>query len=135
MKTLVLSEWSLSISRPAALPHLLAVLVQFVDPIHDENVKTVLSPAAYVDTATQAGWKATGKRTFQPTLGLEDGKWESGFAKSVVRTREAAQTKSGRSAEKVRPESLRAHADSLEAAIHSQKRLDRDLDGVECMDV
>ena len=72
VKTLLLAEWSLSISQPAALPHLLAVLLQSIDPLPEGNVRTVLSPAAYVDAATQAGWEVVGSRTFTPAVELED---------------------------------------------------------------
>lgn len=74
IKTLLLAEWSLSISRPAALPHLLAVLLQSIDPLPEGNVRTVLSPTAYDDAAKQAGWESVGSRTFTPAVDLEDGK-------------------------------------------------------------
>jgi hypothetical protein len=135
VKTLLLAEWSLSISRPAALPHLLAVLLQSIDPLPEGNVRTVLSPAAYVDAATQAGWEVVGSRTFTPAVDLEDGKWETGFARSVARNREigkqAVQMVGERSTESVRLESLRAHADALEGSMISEAG----VDGVECMNV
>jgi hypothetical protein len=135
VKTLLLAEWSLSISKHAALPHLLAVLLQSIDPISQGNVRTVLSPAAYVDVATQAGWEVVGSRTFTPNVELEDGKWETGFAKSIARKREigkqAVQMVGERSTESVRLESLRAHADALEASMISEAG----VDGVECMNV
>jgi hypothetical protein len=135
VKTLLLAEWSLSISRPAALPHLLAVLLQSLDPLPQGNVRTVLSPATYIDAATQAGWEVVGSSTFTPAVKLEDGKWETGFARSVARKREigkqAVQLVGDRSTESVRLESLRAHADALEASMISEAG----LDGVECMNV
>ena len=118
----------------AALPHLLAVLLQSIDPLPAGNVRTVLSPAAYIDAATQAGWEVVGTKTFAPIRGLEDGKWESGFARSIAREKNigkhAMQLSGERSAESVHLESLRAHADALESAIP-----EAGLGGVESMDV
>jgi hypothetical protein len=135
VKTLLLAEWSLSISQPAALPHLLAVLLQSIDPLPEGNVRTVLSPAAYVDAAAQAGWELVGSRTFTPAVELEDGKWETGFARSVAMKREIGkqvlQMVGERSTESVRLESVRAHADALEASMISEAG----VDGVECMNV
>lgn len=135
IETLLLAEWSLSISRPAALPHLLAVLLQSIDPLPDGNVRTVLSPTAYGDAATQAGWESVGSRTFTPPVDLEDGKWETRFARSVAREREIGkqieQMEGERSTESVHLESLRAHADALEGSINSETG----VDGIECMNV
>lgn len=132
--TLLLAEWSLSISRPAALPHLLAVLLQSTDPLPEGNVRTVLSPAAYIDAAMQAGWEIVGSRTITPEGGLQDGKWEAGFARLVSQKRGIAeqvmQTGGERSSGSIHLESLRAHADALEASMD-----DSGVDGVECMDV
>ncbi len=133
VKTLLLAEWSLSISQPAALPHLLAVLLQSIDPLPDGNVRTVLSPAAYVDAATQAGWEVVGSSTFTPAVELEDRKWETVAARSVARKRERGkqevQIVGETGIENVRSESLRAHADALEASLV----LEVGVDGVECM--
>lgn len=135
VQTLLLAEWALSISQPAALPHLLAALLQSIDPLPQGNVRTVLSPAAYVDAATRAGWELVGTRTFTPVGELEDGKWEAGFAREVARNGEvgeqAVQMGEERSTESVRLESLRAHADALEGSINSEAG----VDGVECMNV
>jgi hypothetical protein len=118
-KTLLLAEWSLSISSLAALPHLLAVLLQSIDPIPDGNVRTVLSPAAYVDAAMRAGWNLVGSGTFTPAKELEDGKWETGFARSVAKE------------SKVYEEGMKAHAGALEASLTSEAC----SNGVECMQV
>ena len=95
----------------------------------------MLSPTAYVDAATQAGWEVIGSRTFTPAVELEDGKWETGFARSVARKieigKQAAHIVSDRSTDNVRLESLRAHADALEASIISEAG----AEGVECMNV
>ncbi|KAF2098969.1 hypothetical protein NA57DRAFT_56602 [Rhizodiscina lignyota] len=134
VQTLLLAEWSLSISDLAALPHLLAVLLQSIDPISDGNVRTVLSPAAYMTAAMEAGWEVASSETFAPVAGLEDGKWETGFARTVAEKtaigRQAVQTVE-RSVESVQRESLTAHADALEASIVSAGGVDR----VRCMDV
>jgi len=115
----LLAEWSLSISNLAALPHLLAVLLQSIDPIPDGNVRTVLSPASYIDAATQAGWKIVGSRTFTPAKEVEDGKWETGIARSVAQE------------SKVCAEGMNAHAAALQASLTSEAC----SEGVECMQV
>ena len=74
MQTLLIAEWSLSISRSAALPHLLAVLLQSMDPLPEGNIRTVLSPRGYIDAAKRAGWEVVGTRTLTPAAELEDGK-------------------------------------------------------------
>ena len=119
VKTLLLAEWALSISDPAALPHLLAVLLQSVDPSPDGNVRTVLSPATYVVAATQAGWELVGSRTFTPAAELDDGRWETEIARSMAKKSEA------------HGGSMKAHADALEASLLS----DACSGGANCMDV
>lgn len=132
---LLLSEWSLSISRPTALPHLLAVLLQSIDPQPEGNVRTVLSPTSYIDAAAQAGWELVGSRTFTPTEGLEDGIWETRAALSMMENRlsrtEATEGEGERDAASVRLESLRAHAHALQSSLASEGGLDR----VESMNV
>jgi hypothetical protein len=134
VQTLLLAEWSLSISRPAALPHLLAVLLQSMDPLPDGNIRTVLSPLGYIEAAKRAGWSVVGTRTLAPAPELEDGKWEVKFAREVAGKRgigeQILQMDGKRSEESVYLESLRAHADALGASM-----LDSKEDGVECMDV
>lgn len=119
VQTLLIAERSLSISRSAALPHLLAVLLQSMDPLPEGNIRTVLSPRGYIDAAKRAGWEAVGTRTLTPAAELEDGKWEVRFAREVAENRQigekVVQIDGERSEESVRLETLRAHSDSLEA--------------------
>jgi hypothetical protein len=137
VKTLLLAEWALSISQPAALPHLLAALLQSMSPLLDGNIRTVLSPAAYTDAARQAGWQLVGSRTIAPRAELDDGKWETGIAKSITKEMgfemQVAQKPAERTLESIRLESLRAHADALEASMASIPSAK--VDGVRCMDV
>jgi SAM-dependent methyltransferase len=129
VRTLLLAEWALSISRLAALPHLLSVLIQSMEPLTEGNVRTVLSPAAYVNAATQAGWDVVGSQTFMPAADLEDGKWEAKTAREIGK--QVVHAVSDRSPESVQLESLKAHADALERSMSP----DAGVDGVECMDV
>jgi SAM-dependent methyltransferase len=134
VQTLLIAEWSLSISRSAALPHLLAVLLQSMDPLPEGNIRTVLSPRGYIDAAKRAGWEAVGTRILTPAAELEDGKWEVRFAREVAGNRQIVekivQMDEERSEESVRLETLRAHADSLEASM-----VEVGAEGVECMNV
>jgi hypothetical protein len=137
VKTLLLAEWALSVSRLAALPHLLAVLLQSMSPLPDGNIRMVLSPDAYIDAARQAGWELIGSKTCAPGAALEDGKWEAGIATSIAEEigfkNQASQIIGEQTLESVRLESLRAHADALASAIATTPQAI--VDGVECMDV
>lgn len=133
--TLLLAEWSLSISSLAALPHLLSVLLQSIAPTEDGNIRTVLSPESYIDLAKQAGWELVGYRIITPSDKLEDGKWESRFAREVAENVESDQletlTNSERNDETVRLASVRAHASAFEASV----RAVGDVENTRCMDV
>jgi hypothetical protein len=134
VKTLLLAEWSLSISKPTALPHLLSVLLQSIDPIPEGNIRTVLPPAAYTDAARQAGWELVGNRTFTPVNGLQDGRWEIQFARQVAATADFEKQLAGqseRNTETIRLESIRAHAGAFETSLVATAGQGE----VECMDV
>jgi hypothetical protein len=130
VKSLLLAEWSLKVSRPAALTHLLAVLLQSVDPDPTGNVRTVLSPAAYINAAKQAEWELVGSRTFTPVEGLEDGRWETDIARSMLKKIESSPDVE-RNADSIRHDSLRAHYAAMEASMDHEKG----LKGVESMDI
>lgn len=133
VQSLLLAEWGLSTSRATALPHLLAVLLQSVDPIPEGNVRTVLSPAAYISAAKEAGWTLVADSTISPSTELEDGKWEVLAARSVVKTHQLEQVGAQhdeRSAEAVKIEALRAHAAALESSLPGAK-----VDNVAAMNV
>lgn len=120
VKSLLLAEWALSISSPAALPHLLAVLLQSVDPLPEGNVRTVLSPTAYIDAAREAGWELIASKTITPDFDLEDGKWEVYQARSITKQRcldEIVFRSDERSLEGIRNETLKAHAAAMERSI------------------
>ena len=106
-----------------------------MDSLPEGNIRTVFPPAAYADTATQAGWEIVGSRTFTLAADLEDGKWETGCARSVAKTSEiggqAVLMVGEKSIESVHLESLRAHADALEISMISEV----EADGIECMNV
>lgn len=137
VKTLLVAEWALSISRLAALPHLLAVLLQSMHPLPDGNIGMVLSPDAYIDAARQAGWELIGHKTSTPGAELEDGKWETGIAKTIVRDLGLETQTSQEIGHKVLKsghlESLKTHADALAASIARLPKTT--VDEVECMDV
>ena len=134
METLLIAEWSLSISSSPALPHLLAVLLQSMDPMLEGNIRTVLSPRGYIDAAKLAGWEAVGTRTLVPAAELEDGRWEVRFAREIAEKgqilEKVVQLDVERSEESVRLETLRAHADSLESSLEKIG-----TNAVQCMDV
>lgn len=121
-------------SNIAALPHLLSVLLQSIEPLEEGNIRTVLSPESYIDLAKQAGWDLVGYSTITPSDKLEDGKWESRFARDVAGNAKSDQlkvlTKGERSDDIVRLTSIRAHADAFEASV----RAVGDIDRIQCMD-
>lgn len=79
-KRLLLAEWSLVATHPAAQPHVLAALAQAAlecrKPTSASNVRTVLSPKRLTELAVAAGWKLDSETRVQPTEGLLDGQWE-----------------------------------------------------------
>lgn len=105
-----------------------------MDPLPEGNIRTVLPPCGYIDAAKRAGWEVVDTRTLTPAAELEDGKWEVRFAREVARNRQigekAVQMDGERSEESVRLETLRAHADSLEASM-----VEVGAEGVQCMNV
>lgn len=100
-----------------------------MDPLFEGNVRTVLSPKAYVVTAAHAGWQLVGSQTIIPDKNLEDGGWEIQFAREVARNIKSEQQEGDETPARIT--SLNAHADALEASIHAVGGVEH----VSCMDV
>lgn len=83
VKKIFLAEWALSISDTAALPHLLAVLMQSFASKEEANVQSPLSPEALRELAIQAGWSVKSEGVLQSPLGMRDGEWEVYAAKAL----------------------------------------------------
>lgn len=91
-KRLLLAEWSLAATHPAAQPHVLAALAQAalecrkeLSENSDSNVRTVLGPNQLTELAVAAGWRLEREARIVPPqpssqggggLGLLDGQWE-----------------------------------------------------------
>ncbi|PYH99291.1 S-adenosyl-L-methionine-dependent methyltransferase [Aspergillus ellipticus CBS 707.79] len=79
-KRLLLAEWSLVATHPAAQPHVLAALAQAAlecrKPESVSNVRTVLGPKQLTELAVAAGWQLESETRVQGGEGLLDGQWE-----------------------------------------------------------
>ncbi|RDW79348.1 class I SAM-dependent methyltransferase [Aspergillus mulundensis] len=79
-KRLLLAEWSLVATHPAAQPHVLAALAQAAlecrKPNSESNVRTVLGPKRLAELALAAGWQLENESRVQGGEGLLDGQWE-----------------------------------------------------------
>ncbi|KAK3308451.1 SAM-dependent methyltransferase-like protein [Chaetomium strumarium] len=81
-KRLLLAEWSLVATHPAAQPHVLAALAQAALECRkargssDSNVRTVLGPKRLTELALAAGWRLERESRVQGGEGLLDGQWE-----------------------------------------------------------
>ncbi|KDN42488.1 hypothetical protein K437DRAFT_257821 [Tilletiaria anomala UBC 951] len=116
-----LAEWSLSIGDDLrALPHLLSVLLQSVEPLSEGNIRTVLSPREMLKLSESAGWELIGSELMQPSDDVQDGCWEAAYSQDIARTafeREGALSEAERTEEIVRKASIRAHGEALLQAI------------------
>ena len=116
-----LAEWALSIGDDLqALPHLLSVLLQSVEPLPEGNIRTVLSPSEMLKFAERAGWELVGSEIMKPADDVQDGGWEAAFSKSIAREvfkEERALSDADRTKETIRKASIRAHGEALLQAI------------------
>ncbi|KAH6629541.1 S-adenosyl-L-methionine-dependent methyltransferase [Boeremia exigua] len=79
-KRLLLAEWALVATEPAAQPHVLAALAQAAlecrKPTSTSNVRTVLGPKRLTELALAAGWQLENEVRVPSGEGLLDGQWE-----------------------------------------------------------
>ena len=80
-KRLLLAEWSLVATHPAAQPHVLSALTQASLECRkpegsNSNVRTVLGPKRFTKLALAAGWQLERETRVQCGEGLLDGQWE-----------------------------------------------------------
>ncbi|PIA96055.1 hypothetical protein CB0940_10821 [Cercospora beticola] len=78
---LLLAEWGLRVTNPAAEAHVLAVEIQKARPIEEGNVQCVISPARIVELAKEAGWRIE-REAWIECPQVDDGKWEVGAVKA-----------------------------------------------------
>ncbi|KAF2877347.1 S-adenosyl-L-methionine-dependent methyltransferase [Massariosphaeria phaeospora] len=98
VRRLCIAEWSLDAERAddqpggkgTAFPHVLAALTCATCEAHiensDRNIRTLVSPDATKELASQAGWVVGSEETLTPSKELEDARWEVDmlFASSKV---------------------------------------------------
>lgn len=81
--TLLLAEWGMRTSTPAAAAHLLAVKAQMVFPIPDGNTRNKLTPGRVTTLANEAGW-CLDTEVWLRRPGVEDGKWEVAVTRALL---------------------------------------------------
>lgn len=86
VRYMLLAEWALHASSPAAMPHLLAALLQDQAPVEQGNIRLLLDPDTIKRLARQAGWRLASERTIVPAKALHDGRWETGAAMAEARS-------------------------------------------------
>ncbi|KAJ4393342.1 hypothetical protein N0V93_002550 [Gnomoniopsis smithogilvyi] len=132
-KRLLLAEWSLVATHPAAQPHVLAALTQAALECRKpsgsvSNIRTVLGPKRLTELALAAGWQLESETRVQGEEGLLDGQWEVSACLSSAFEREVQ--------EKVSDERERAvvlaSRDACEASLEGVKGGRK---GVRAMDV
>ena len=83
-KTKVLiAEWGMRASVPAAEAHVLAARAQATNPKTDGNVRTLVLPEQIKELAGLAGWEM-GKEVWIEAPDVADGKWEVGLARTMA---------------------------------------------------
>ncbi|KAK0569180.1 hypothetical protein OC861_001216 [Tilletia horrida] len=75
VKNLCIAEYSLTVSQPEAISHLLSMVAQSFLPKEDANIRTLFSPAQIKRLAEEAGFKLQGESIIQ-NPGIQDGRWE-----------------------------------------------------------
>ncbi|KIJ60852.1 hypothetical protein HYDPIDRAFT_116718 [Hydnomerulius pinastri MD-312] len=95
-RRICLAEWSLTATKAAAVPHLLAALTQASlecrKLVTVSNIRTVLSPQGIVQIAKEAGLEMTSESVIESPIGMLDGHWEvgevvsKGFGDSIAKT-------------------------------------------------
>ena len=81
---LLVAEWGMRASVPAAEAHVLAARAQATNPKSDGNVRTLVLPEQIKELAEMADWKME-KEVWIETPDVADGKWEVGLARTMAR--------------------------------------------------
>ena len=124
---ILVAEWAMQISHPAALPHLLAASVRATleahNPSSSANIRCLLSPAGITAVAGRAGWEVERETIVTPEEGLLDGGWEVGDVKSqgfVEEIEKGVKGEDGDGGERVKMV-LRAGRDAVVKAVEMLK--------------
>ena len=80
VKNVLVAEYALKASDPAAQPHVLAAVTRATLEAHNrmtqQNIRCLLSPAAIKGSATQTSWTLEAESEVVPDESLLDGYWE-----------------------------------------------------------
>ncbi|KAI5369920.1 Putative S-adenosyl-L-methionine-dependent methyltransferase, Methyltransferase domain 25 [Septoria linicola] len=80
---LLIAEWGLRYSDPAAEPHVLAAKAQATNPKAGGNVCNILTPARIQSLAESVGWALDGE-TWIESPDVEDGQWEVELTRTLA---------------------------------------------------
>jgi SAM-dependent methyltransferase len=80
---LVVAEWGMRASNPAAEAHVLAAKAQGVNPLPDGNVRVVITPEKIKEIALGCDWRLI-KEHWVEAPDLDDGQWEVGLARETA---------------------------------------------------
>ncbi|SMR53832.1 unnamed protein product [Zymoseptoria tritici ST99CH_3D1] len=86
---LVVAEWGMRATNPAAEAHVLAAKAQAPNPLPDGNVRLVVTPEEIRRIAADGGWKLA-KEHWIESPELDDGQWEVCLARDTRRNGEEA---------------------------------------------
>lgn len=88
---LLIAEWAMQASNPAAEAHVLAARAQATNPLTDGNVRTVIVPADIQQTASKAEWKLE-KEALIVSPEVEDGQWEVDLVSTMPHEEKSIET-------------------------------------------
>jgi ubiquinone/menaquinone biosynthesis C-methylase UbiE len=80
---LLIAEWGMRTSTPAAEAHVLAAKAQAINPLTDGNVRTIVPPERIKKIATDASWKIE-REAWIEAPDVQDGEWELRLTRTMA---------------------------------------------------
>jgi len=135
---LCIAEWSLNSSTAGAQAHVLAALTRATCETHipdsDQNIRTLISPAAIKRLATKVGWDLQSEKVFCPGKELEDARWEIDMLLQVDTTNGESQFLQ-RARRNVKEERIITVLESMLESVKAATSMANGKDCARCMDV
>jgi SAM-dependent methyltransferase len=87
VKRVLIAEYALRATSPAAVPHILAAMTRAAleahNPSSQANIRCMTSPKAIQALAGKEGWHLQTETALVPDAALSDGHWEAGSVEAV----------------------------------------------------